>query len=250
MSLAFLMTALVTKPDLGQIGRGLVTISVPKGSWLTVLALIGTTVVPYNLFLHASTVQQRWQADDSLASSIREARIDTALAITLGGLVTMSIVVTAAAAFFGTGTKLDSAGALAEQLEPLFGAAGKHLFAFGLAAAGVTSAITAPLAAGYAAAGTFPNASPRTARATTVAVALIGTLLVSVFGKSPQATIITAQAANGLLLPLVAGFLLLVMNRKSLLGSHCNDWTWNLAGGLVVLVACVLGVKSLALLIW
>ena len=148
----------------------------PKGSWLTVLALIGTTVVPYNLFLHASTVQQRWQADDSLASSIREARIDTALAITLGGLVTMSIVVTAAAAFFGTGTKLDSAGALAEQLEPLFGVAGKHLFAFGLAAAGVTSAITAPLAAGYAAAGTFPKASPRTARATTVAVALIGTL--------------------------------------------------------------------------
>ncbi len=248
MSVAFLVTALVTKPDVGQIGRGLVQIQVPEKSLLTVLALIGTTVVPYNLFLHASTVQQRWSASDDVDSSIREARLDTAFAITLGGLVTMAIVATAAAAFFESGTKPDSAGDLADQLQPLFGAGGKFLFAFGLAAAGITSAITAPLAAGYAAAGTFPHATPKTSKTTAVAVALIGTLLVLVFGKSPQATIVTAQAANGLLLPVVAVFLLLVMNRKSLLGHYCNNRVWNVAGVFVVLVACVLGVKSLVML--
>lgn len=249
MSVAFLATAAVTKPDVGQIGRGLLQVSLPTDSLLTVLALIGTTVVPYNLFLHASTVQQRWPSSDEIGPSIREARIDAALAITLGGLVTMAIVATAASAFFARGTVPDSAGALAEQLEPLFGSAGKYLFAFGLAAAGITSAITAPLAAGYAAAGTFPGASPRTAKATAVAVALIGSLLVLVFGKSPQATIVAAQAANGLFLPFVAVFLLLVMNRSSLLGRHCNNWAWNIAGGLVVIVACALGVKSLVMLI-
>ncbi len=249
MSVAFLVTAFLTKPDVGQIGSGLVKVQLPEKSLLTVLALIGTTVVPYNLFLHASTVQQRWSASDDLGLSIREARMDTAFAITLGGLVTMAIVATAAAAFFQSGTKLESAGDLAMQLEPVFGPAGKWQFAFGLAAAGITSAITAPLAAGYAAAGTFPHASAKTAKATAVIVALIGTLLVLIFGKSPQATIVTAQAANGLLLPVVAVFLLLVMNRKSLLGRHCNNRAWNVAGGFVVLVACVLGVKSLVMLL-
>lgn len=250
MSAAFLTTAVVTKPDLAKVTSGLTTIAIPPGSLLTVLALIGTTVVPYNLFLHATAVQQRWSDDEDISASLRGARLDTIAAIAIGGLVTMAIVATAAAAFFQSGKSFSTAGELAQQLEPLFGSTGKLLFAAGLAAAGVTSAITAPLAAGYAAAGTFPQSSPKTVKGTAVLVVLVGTALAAVFGKSPQATIVTAQAANGLLLPLVALFLLMVMNRRTLLGEYRNNWGWNLAGAVVVAVACGLGVKSLLALTW
>lgn len=250
MSVAFLVTAIVTKPDIWAVGRGLTHISLPEKSLFTVLALIGTTVVPYNLFLHASTAQQRWTNTADVPSALRESRIDTMAAVTLGGVVTMAIVATAAAAFHQNGNLPSTAGDLANQLEPLFGSTGKLLFALGLTAAGVTSAITAPLAAGYAAAGTFENASPRTAKATAVGVAIVGTVIALIFGKSPQATIVTAQAANGILLPFVAVFLLIVMNRQALLGKHCNNWMLNLAGSIVVLVACALGIKSLASLVF
>lgn len=249
MSAAFLAAAFITKPDFLQVVSGALTISLPEGALLTALALIGTTVVPYNLFLHATAVQQRWSADADLDRSLRAARLDTILAIVLGGIVTMSIVAVAAA-FYTDGNSPANAGELAEQLQPLFGAAGKVLFAGGLMAAGVTSAITAPLAAGYAARGAFPGASQRLAKGTSVAVVAIGTILAFVFGKSPQATIVTAQAANGLLLPLVAVFLLLVMNRRDFLGEHRNGWLLNIAGGVVVLITCVLGIKSLAALSW
>lgn len=250
MSVAFLATAAVTKPAPTEIARGLVTLALPKGSLLTVLALIGTTVVPYNLFLHATTVQQRWPENTNLAEQLRAARLDTVIAITLGGLVTMAIVATAATAFHQRNIIPANAGELAMQLQPLLGTTGKYLFASGLTAAGVTSAVTAPLAAGYASAGTFAQSSPKIVKGTAIVVAAVGTLLAWSLGKSPQATIVAAQAANGLLLPLVAVFLLMVMNRRQLLGDHCNDWRLNLYGGAVVLVAFAISLKSLITLVW
>jgi Mn2+/Fe2+ NRAMP family transporter len=119
------------------------------------------------------------------------------------------------------------------------------LFAAGLAAAGLTSAITAPLAAGYAAAGAFPTKAQRVAKTTALVVVLLGTILAAELGASPQATIVAAQAANGMLLPFVAVFLLFVLNRSDLLGIYHNGWALNLAGGLAVGAAFMLGVKML-----
>ena len=250
MSAAFLATMFVVRPELRQVARGITTVSLPAGSLLTALALLGTTVVPYNLFLHATAVQQRWSKDADLRGALRASRFDTVAAIAIGGLVTMAIVATAAAAFHANGIVPGNAGELANQLEPLFGPAGKYLFAAGLAAAGITSAITAPLAAGYAAAGTFSYAPQRIIKWTAIGVVIVGTCLANRYGNSPQSTIVVAQAANGLLLPLVALFLLLVMNRRDLLGDHRNSWLLNLAGGAVVVVTCVLGIKSLATINW
>ena len=60
MSLSFLITAIVTKPDFIEILKGAFIPKSPKGSLLTIIGLIGTTVVPYNLFLHASLVKEKW----------------------------------------------------------------------------------------------------------------------------------------------------------------------------------------------
>ena len=61
MSASFLITAIITKPDLLQVIKGIFVPKAPEESWLTIVALIGTTVVPYNLFLHAALVREKWK---------------------------------------------------------------------------------------------------------------------------------------------------------------------------------------------
>ena len=246
MSAAFVATAITVRPDVWEVVRQTTAFSLPEGSMLTALALIGTTVVPYNLFLHAQAVQKKWPEDARLDESLRDSRIDTVLSVLLGGLVTMSILVTAAVAFSQTHSEVSSVKELAEQLQPLLGTAGTFIFALGLFAAGLTSAITAPLAAGYVAAESIEAPSAhKWEKGTAVLVVLVGTLLAATSGSSPQRVILVAQAANGLLLPLVACFLLWVVNRRRLLGQYCNNWLLDAAAAAGVGIATVLGVKGL-----
>ncbi|MDP4650904.1 MAG: Nramp family divalent metal transporter, partial [Haliea sp.] len=149
MSVVFLLAAIVISPSLTNLLRGLLQPTLPEGSVMVAIALIGTTVVPYNLFLHANAVREKWPANLPLERAIRESRLDSGLSIGLGGLITLAIMSTAATAFFGTGIAFDG-GSLALQLEPLLGQAAHTIFAAGLFAGGLTSAITAPLAASYA----------------------------------------------------------------------------------------------------
>lgn len=243
MSLAFIATAVMVGPALGEVLGGMLVPKLPPGSLLTVVALIGTTVVPYNLFLHATAVQEKWPKDVPLNEALRQARVDSAGSIILGGLVTLAIVITAATCF-ALGTEIHSADAMAVQLEPLLGPAAKAFFAAGLFAAGLSSAITAPLAACYAVAGALGwrlDLRSRRVRAVWVAVIAVGTLFAVRVGHSPVAAIVFAQAANGVLLPLVAVFLLMMVNRRELLGKYANGAAANLLGTGVILVAAGLG---------
>jgi manganese transport protein len=247
MSLAFLATALIVRPDVGALAAGFAP-SLPSGSILSVVALIGTTVVPYNLFLHASSVQEKWGADLPKDASLRAARTDTIASISLGGLVTLAVMSTAAAAFFAAGVGIEDAGSMAQQLEPLLGRTSQVVFAIGLLAAGITSAVTAPLAAAFAISGALGwGRDLRSWRFRSIwgIIIVVGTVFAAT-GGSPVEAIVFAQAANGLILPIIAVFLLLVMNRRDLLGDHVNGPVGNVAGGVVVLVATGLGLFNLA----
>lgn len=243
MSVVFIVTAIISQPDLGQLAAGLVP-TVPTGSLVTVLALIGTTIVPYNMFLHASSVQEKWPESIPPERSLPESRFDATASIGLGGIITFSVVATAAAAFFGTGKSFDDAAGMAIQLEPLLGPAAKYFFATGLFAAGISSSVTAPLAAAYATSGVLGwggGLRDNRFRGVWLAVLLVGTAIPALLGTSPLQAILFAQAANGVLLPIIAVFLLVVMNRGDLLGEHRNGPVANVLGGLVVLVATGLG---------
>lgn len=246
MGVVFVVTALIVTPNPLDLLAGLVP-RVPSGSVLTVVALIGTTVVPYNLFLHASSVQDKWPEDVPTERAVREATLDTRLSIGVGGLVTLAILTTAAAALFTQGQSVENAGDMALQLEPLLGPAAKFFFATGLLAAGVTSSVTAPLAAAYATAGALGwsrDLSDPRFKAIWAVIIVVGVVFAFV-GSSPTQVIVFAQAANGLILPVVAVFLLVVMNRSDLLGDHVNSTRANIVGGIVVLIAVGLGVNSL-----
>jgi manganese transport protein len=246
MSVVFLLTLVMVRPSLSGMLGGLLVPSLPAGSLLTVMALIGTTVVPYNLFLHASAVQEKWPATVDVSQALRESRLDTGLSIGLGGLITLAIMSTAAAAFFGSNLEVSAAN-MSRQLEPLLGAGARYFFAAGLFAAGLSSAVTAPLAAAYAVCGVLGwphDLGAGRFRAIWLTVLLCGTGF-SVVGIRPLAAILFAQAANGFLLPLCAVFLLLVMNRRALLGVWVNRPWVNGLGLLVVLVTVALGILKL-----
>jgi Mn2+/Fe2+ NRAMP family transporter len=241
MSIVFLATAIIVRPDLNLIFSGLVIPSFPENSLIMIIGLIGTTVVPYNFFLHSSSIKEKWQNPEDLG----EVRFDTIASIAVGGLISIAIVICAAA------SSTNSAGSdinnLASQLEPVLGVFAPYFLGFGLFAAGISSAITAPLAAAYTASGILGlPASTRHPifKAICIGILAIG-LIVSLAGFKPIQVIQFAQFANGLLLPTVAIFLVWIMNRKKLLGKFVNSKWQNLMGIFIILVTLVLGAKSI-----
>lgn len=241
MGALFVATAWLAQPDWGALAAAALRPALPEGSLLTVVALLGTTVVPYNLFLHASAAARAWR-DAEPRRAIAAARRDAAVAIALGGAITASIVVAAAEAF-APGSEIASASAMARQLEPSVGPAARSCFLVGLFAAGLTSAITAPLAAAYAVAGCLgwpAELRDRRLRAVWAAVVALGALGAAL-GRHPVAAIVAAQALNGLLLPLLAGFLVYAVNRERLLGRWRNGPWANALAALVLAVMIALG---------
>ncbi len=250
MSLVFLLTAILANPPWGQILRGLLIPSIPTESLTAILGLIGTTVVPYNLFLHSDSVREKWPADFPVENALPESRWDTSLSIAVGGIITVAIAITASVAFFGSGESFDLLK-IAVQLEPTLGPDFSRIaFALGLFAAGLTSSITAPLAAAYAVSGILGWERDLTSwrcRIVWMIILLFGVLFAILFGNSPAQTILVAQVANGLLLPAIAIFLLVVVNRSDLMGSYKNTLAGNLLGVLVVLIAAGLGTWKILL---
>ncbi|KZS41690.1 manganese transporter [Aquimarina aggregata] len=239
MSLAFIVTAIVTKPDLSLIAKGFVP-DFSSEKLIMIIGLVGTTVVPYNLFLHASLVKEKWHSPKELPF----AQKDTVIAVVLGGIMSMAIIVSGAAI---QNIEINSAGDLAKSLEPVFGSAAKYVLSTGLFAAGITSAITAPLAAAYVVKGCLGwqgDMRSMKFRLVWMFILFLGVVFSSLGIKS--ITIIQfAQVANGLLLPIIAGFLLWVMNRKRILGIYTNSLFQNIVGFLILLAMIFLGFRSI-----
>ncbi len=247
MSALFCIVAVMTAPNLNELVGGALVPRVPTGSLLIVLALIGTTIVPYNLFLHASTALEQWPEAARNDANVREARLDTICSVTLGGLVTASVLVTAMP-LRGLGDE-GSAATVGQQLEPLLGPAAPVLFAAGLFAAGLTSSITAPLSAAYAVSGAFgwpPDLRSARLRLLGGFVLVTGVLFGALFDGSPYRVIVLAQAVNALFLPVVVVLLLVIANRTEIMGRFCNSRLTNVLGVLVVLVIAVLSAVQLA----
>ena len=245
MSAVFVASALLLSPDWLSLVQGFRP-QLPEASLTMVIALIGTTVVPYNLFLQANAAREHWADEPDLALALPSARIDTVLSVSLGGLVTLAIVSAAAMTFFAQGLAF-APEKITTQLEPVLGPAGRYVFAAGLCAAGLTSAITAPLAAAYAVCGALglPDTLRGTAfRLIALSVVCTGTVFAAT-GARPLSLIVFAQAANGLLLPIIAIILLWLMNRRELLGEAANGWRSNVLGVVVVGVTVGLGANKL-----
>lgn len=243
MSIVFLTTAIVVQPSLSAIFTGLFVPSLSGDDIFLVIGLIGTTVVPYNLFLHASSVREKWTSTDELS----DLRKENMVAIGLGGIISMSIVITSAAAFANSDSGVNNIADMATQLEPLLGKWSTLFLGMGMFAAGISSSITAPLAAAYAANGVLGwglGLKDLKFRFVWFVVLSLGAIF-SVVGYSPIEVIRFAQVANGVLLPVIAIFLLYIMNRSELLGSFKNSKLQNVLGLIVIAVSLLISFRTL-----
>lgn len=240
MSVVFIATAIAVAHDTSDLLAGLVVPSLPEGSDLVALALIGTTIVPYNLFLHSNAARERWRGADRLG----DARADLGIAIVLGGLISMAVLITGAAQF---GAAVDSPAQMAAMLEPVLGRWATTFFAIGFFAAGMTSAITAPMAAAYAVSGVLgwvqDLRSPlvRIVWMTVMAIG-VGFTLTNV---QPVPAIVFAQAANAILLPAIAIFLMIVMNDRRQLKGSTNGVLANVMGAAIVALTMLLSAVTI-----
>lgn len=246
MSLGFVLTALLTRPNPVNVVAGLWP-HVPTSAWLTLPALVGTTLVPYNLFLHASMVQEKWGPGVPLPQALDESRWDTRVSIGLGGVVSVAILSTAATAALTSTGPVVTIHDLAIQLDPLLGPRwGRFLFGLGLFAAGTTSAITAPMAAAMTINSVFGWSSDLHGpafRTISLSVVAIGTAVAVSLNKSPIQLLVIAQATNAALLPLIVVFLIVALNRQdkdSKLG--LKRWE-NVAAALIFILTVLLSVR-------
>lgn len=233
MGVAFLVVGAQAPISAASLIHGLVVPDFPEGSGLLIIGLIGTTVVPYNLFLGSGLGK---------GQSIRQMQRSLLPAILMGGIISVAIVL--------TGTQLTgsfSFSALATTLAKGLGPWAGDFFGFGLFAAGISSAITAPFAAaitGQAIFGTDEQnwqTKSRNFRMVWALVLGVG-LLFGLTGVKPIPAIIAAQAANGFLLPIVAIFLWVMVNDRKLLPSQYHYGLFgNSLMAIVVLIVTGLG---------
>jgi manganese transport protein len=240
MSITFIGTAWMILPSWKALFAGFV----PKWDQeniLTVVALIGTTVVPYNLFLHAALVSQKWKK----SSDLYALRKDSIVAIFIGGLVSMAILITSANTEL---TEVINGKDLAMGIEPLLGDFGKYFIGLGLFAAGITSAITAPLAGGLVIAACFQWSTDL--KTPQVRWAISGILLLGIIfsslGIKPITLIMFAQLTNGILLPLISGYIIWLVNQKGIMGKFTNSITFNVFAIVIWLITLMLGLKSIS----
>lgn len=236
MGFAFIVVALSSEVSWGNALASSVVPTLPEGAGILVIGLIGTTIVPYNLFLGSGMSQNQ---------DIREMRWGLGIAIILGGLISMAILL--------VGSTMEAPFSFAGMAEAMQGGLGNWaavLFGIGLFAAGFTSSVTAPLAAAVTAQSIFAKEgndwSEKSRSYMGVwAVVLLSGMAFGVLGVKPIPIIILAQALNGLLLPFVAAFLLLVVNDKKLMPAEFRNSTGlNLVSLLVVAVSIVLGLNQ------
>jgi manganese transport protein len=246
MSVSFLTTLVIIKPNLLSILKGIIP-SFPQNSLYLVLALVGTTVVPYNLFLHSSAVREKWQS----IADLKKVKKDLLFSVTLGGVISASIVVTSAVAFYEKGLSLESGVQLGQQLKPLFGSFTNFLFGLGFFAAGMSSALTAPYAAAFASSGVLGWKGGHDSKGFkgvwlgVILAGLIISYLRAVFNFNPLSVIIFAQVANGLVLPVASIFLLYVLNNRQRMGKLVNNIKQNILGTLIILVVSFLGLWNI-----
>lgn len=234
MGVLFIVVATQVEVPFYEILESALLPTVPQNSMLLIISLVGTTIVPYNLFL-ASGV--------TAGQNVQEMRLGLIVAVLIGGLISMAILVV------GTEVKGEFsfenlATALVNKTNtPAMGI----LFSLGLFAAGISSAITAPLATAITAQSLFKNSSQDWSskslrfRMVWLSILLIG-LSFALLDIKPIPAIIIAQAINGVLLPIVAIFLLLIINDRSLFtDGYTNTLLSNIFMWIVVGIACFLG---------
>lgn len=234
MGVAFVFTAIKVAPDIGTALSGIIP-SVPVGDnpELLLAGMIGTTMASVVLFTRAILVQEKgWTMAD-----YHEVVRDSAIANTLLFFLNASIMACAAGTLYLDGTPVAEAIDMVRSLEPLAGGIAVVGFTLGLVAAGMSSLFPNYLLGPWLAAdfsGVERDMTKPSYRVMVVGAALLG-LVVPIFGGRPVPLMIASQAVSPLVMPLMAVFVWILVNKTSVVGDRKPSALLNGALGVTVL---------------
>ena len=238
--LAYPISVFILRPDWPVVMSGFIpSIPTSPSALVFALALVGTTITPYLLFYMQASVVDKGVDRQSTAY----ARVDVFLGAALAGLFAFFIIVVTGTVLHPAGIQVTSAEAAAQALVPLAGARAGLLFAVGLCGASLLGAVVMPLSTSYAICEAFgwESGISKNFREAPVFMSLftlllvLGAVVVLIPGISLIPLIISAQIANGVLLPIVLVFILRLAADRRLMGDAANGRLatvlgWGIAG--------------------
>lgn len=224
MGIAFFALAFYGNFSFGEVVSSSVLPIIPAGAELLTLGLVGTTIVPYNIFLGSGI---------SKGQTIPLMRIGLSISVIIGGLITAWILMAGTLA-----SEFNSYADLSQQFQTKIGMIGVMALGIGLFAAGFSSAITSPYAASIIATSVF-NAQKKNNIAWVWASVLAVGFLFGISGIKPIPVILAVQAVNGLILPLITYFLIVIANDPSIIPATGRHASWYNVF-LIMILGCVL----------
>jgi len=252
LGLAFItypIAAILGKPDWGEVASNtfIPHLLGTKEFLFLVVALIGTTITPYMQLYQAAAVADSGSGPEEY----RMVRIDTITGAVFANIISMAIIVATAAAIGGTGP-LESAKEAAQALEPVAGSAAQILFGIGLLGASALAAAVVPLATSYAVAEAVgvERSVSKTFREAPLFMGLFTALIVigasvALLPGNLISLLINMQVVNGLITPIILIFILILANRRSVLGNAANGPKLKVAALVCVVVIAILAVVVL-----
>ena len=247
--IAYPIAAVLAHPHWGTVVSNLVWPHFlhTKAFLLLAVALIGTTITPYMQFYIASAVVDKGVTPKTYPGE----RVDTINGAILSDIVSIFIIIATAAVIGGTGP-LSSVSQAAEALRPVAGAAASQLFGVGLLGASVLAATVVPLSSAYAiaeTAGVERSLSCKLREAPVfygvfTAQLVIGAIIALLPGNLVE-LVINAQVLNGFITPVLLTYVLILANRRSVLGAAANGRAFRVLATVCVSVVAVLSAAVL-----
>ena len=250
IGLSFLYELFLVDIDWPLAARGWVTPSLPEGSMMVVMSVLGAVVMPHNLFLHSEVIQSHEynkRGDVSIRSKLKYELFDTLFSMLVGWAINSAMILLAASAFFSQGVQVDELQQAQSLLQPLLGGNAGIIFALALLMAGVSSTITSGMAAGSIFAGIFGESYHIRDSHSQLGVLLsLGVALALIcFIGDPFKGLLVSQMALSIQLPFTVFLQVGLTSSRRVMGRYANS---RLSACVLYAIAAVVTVLNLLLL--
>jgi manganese transport protein len=228
IGLSFLYELFLVDVDWVAAGIAWVKPSIPAGSMLLLMSVLGAVVMPHNLFLHSEVIQSRqWNLQDEIIikKQLKFEFADTLFSMIIGWAINSAMIILAAATFFKNRIVVDELQQAEKLLEPLLGTNASVVFAVALLFAGIASSITSGMAGGSIVSGMYkePYDVKDNHSRTGIIVSLIGALILIFFIGNPFKGLILSQVFLSMQLPFTVAIQIYLTSSKRVMGKYVNS---------------------------
>ena len=250
IGLSFLYEIFLVDVDWAAAGVAWVKPSIPKGSILLLMSVLGAVVMPHNLFLHSEIIQSRqWnlQDDKIIRKQLKFEFADTLFSMIIGWAINSAMIILAATTFFSNKIKVDELEQAESLLRPLLGSNASLVFAIALLFSGIASAITSAMAGGSIFSGMYrePYDIKDNHTRTGILISLVGALVIIFFIGDPFKGLILSQVFLSIQLPFTVFIQIWLTSSKKVMGKYANGWFLNTILLLIASIVTYLNIRLL-----